>query len=226
MYIGKTMAAESRGSSGEWWLLASCLMLLMLAGCNTSQVVPTTVHKTLTLKAGDLRQGGLAFLTPSTVTGQEQDKLALALVFGETMSQHLPGVRVVSLSETLGAINRAGLADEYRKMIEHYRDTAIFPRHSLQAIGQAAQVRYLAQLKLAEFKRDLRERLSLFGLRLFQTQYAHLRLDVQVWDSVEGVIAWEASEEVNYAYDSGAERPVTFQQMIELATLEVLKTLP
>jgi len=191
-----------------------------------SQVVPTTVHKTLTLKAGDLQRDGLAFLTPSTVTGQEQDKLALALVFGETMIQHLPGVRLVTLPEALGAINRAGLADEYRKMIEHYRDTAIFRRESLRAIGEAAQVRYLAQLKLAEFSRDLRERFSLFGLRLFQTQYAHLRLDMQIWDSVAGVIAWEASEEVNYAYDSGAERPVTFQQMVQVAAIELLKTLP
>ena len=54
--------------------------LALLAGCGTmgSQVVPTTVHKTLSLKAGDLQRDGLAFLTPSTVTGQEQDKLALA----------------------------------------------------------------------------------------------------------------------------------------------------
>lgn len=202
--------------------------LALLAGCGTmgSQVVPTTVHKTLSLKAGDLQRDGLAFLTPSTVTGQEQDKLALALVFGETVSKQLPGVRVVTLPEALGAINRAGLADEYRKMIEHYRDTAIFRRDSLKAIGEAAQVRYLAQLKLAEFSRDLRERFSLFGLRLFQTQYAHLRLDMQVWDSVAGVIAWEASEEVNYAYDSGAERPVTFQQMVQVAAIEILKTLP
>ncbi|HCU53768.1 MAG TPA: hypothetical protein DIC36_05655 [Gammaproteobacteria bacterium] len=202
--------------------------LALLAGCGTigSQVVPTTVHKTLSLKTGDLQRDGLAFLTPSTVTGQEQDKLALALVFGETVAKLLPGVRVVSLPETLGAINRAGLADEYRVMIDHYRDTAIFRRDSLKAIGQAASVRYLAQLKLAEFRRDLRERFSLFGLRLFQTQYAHLRLDMQIWDSVEGVIAWEASEEVNYAYDSGSERPVTFQQMVEVAAAELLKTLP
>lgn len=211
-----------------WHRVLPFIGLALLAGCGTmgSQVVPTTVHKTLTLKAGDLQRDGLAFLTPSTVTGQEQDKLALALVFGETMIQNLPGVRLVTLPEALGAINRAGLADEYRKMIEHYRDTAIFRRESLRAIGEAAQVRYLAQLKLAEFSRDLRERFSLFGLRLFQTQYAHLRLDMQIWDSVAGVIAWEASEEVNYAYDSGAERPVTFQQMVQVAAIELLKTLP
>jgi len=209
-------------------MFAISLLLIPLTGCGTmgSQVVPTTIHKTLTLKAGDLQREGLAFLTPATVTGQEQDKQALALVFGESVATRMPQVRVVTLPEALGAINRAGLADAYRTMIEHYRDTGIFRRDTLKAIGEATQVRYLAQLKLAEFSRDLRERFSLFGLRLFQTQYAHLRLDMQIWDSVEGVIAWEAAEEVNYAYDSGAERPVTFQQMVQVAATELLKTLP
>lgn len=201
---------------------------LLLAGCATvgDQIVPTTVSKNITLNPGDLAQHGLAFLTPSTVTGQEQDRQSLALIFSETMSARLPAVHLVPLSDTLGLINRAGLAETYRKMFEDYRETGIFTRDSLQKIGQAVGTRYFAQLKLAGFNQDTFERFSLLGFRLFQTLHANIRLYLQIWDSETGVIAWEGSEELNYSYDSSAERPVTFQVVVEEAARHLISHLP
>lgn len=208
--------------------LLGLIPVLALTACTTlgSQIVPTTVYKALTLVPGELAQHGMAFLTPSTVTGQEQDKQALALIFAETLNARLPAVRVVTLPETLGALNRVGLADEYRRMVEDYRDTGVLRRESLQKIGRAAGARYLVQLKLAAFSQDMRERFSLFGLRLFQTQHANIRLYLQIWDSEQGAIAWEAVEELSYSYDSGAERPVTFRLMVEEAARELIASLP
>ena len=231
MGIGKSGVRQAGASANRMrMLVAGCLlgMSLLPIGCGTlgSQIVPTSLHKTLTLKAGDLDRHGLALLLPATVTGQEQDRHSLALIFGENVQERLPAVRVVTLPEALGAINRAGLADEYRRLVEHYRETGIFRRDGLRDIGSAIGVRYLLQLKLAHFSRDLRERFTLFGLRLYQTQYANIRLDVQIWDAVEGVIAWEAVEELNYAYDSGAERPVTFQQIVRVAANDIIALLP
>jgi hypothetical protein len=204
------------------------LLAVLLAGCTSigSQIVPSTLYKTLTLAPGELARHGLAFLTPHTVTGQEQDKQALALIFAESLHAQLPKVRIATLPETLGAINRAGLADDYRRMVEDYRDTGVFQREPLQKIGRAAGVRYLAQLKLAAFSQDMRERLSLLGLRLFQTQHANIRLYLQVWDSEQGVIAWEAVEELSYSYDSSAERPVTFRQVVQAAAQPLIASLP
>jgi len=211
----------------KFWFVA-LLSALLLAGCATvgDQIVPTTVSKNLTLKPGDLAQHGLAFLTPSTVTGQEQDRQSLALIFAESMGTRLPAVHLVPLSDTLGLINRAGLAGEYRKMLDDYRETGIFTRDSLQKIGQAVGTRYFAQLKLAGFNQDTFERFSLLGFRLFQTLHANIRLYLQIWDSETGVIAWEGSEELNYSYDSSAERPVTFQVVVEEAARHLISRLP
>jgi hypothetical protein len=202
--------------------------LALLAGCASvsSQVTPSTVFSNLSLQPGQLRQHGVALLTPATVTGQEQDKQTLALIFAETVKVQLPEVRVVTLPEALGAINRAGLANDYRRMLEDYRDTGVFERDGLRRIGQAVGVRYLAQLKLASFSQDMRERFSVFGLRLFQTLYANIRLYVQLWDSEQGTIAWEAVEELHYAYDSGAEKPVTFRTSVEEAARQLIARLP
>lgn len=208
--------------------LYSLLLVLMLTGCGTvgNQVIPNTLSKTISLQPGALQQYGLAFLTPSTVTGQEQDKQNLALIFADAMRTQLPGVRVIALPETLGALNRAGLEGEYHKMYDDYGETGVFGRETLQKIGRVAGARYLAQLKLAGFSQDMRDRFSLFGLRLFQTQHANLRLYLQIWDSEEGTIAWEGIEELSYSYDSTAERPVTLRTVVEEATRQLLTGLP
>jgi hypothetical protein len=204
------------------------LSLLTLSGCTTvgDQIVPTTLYKTITLKPGALQQYGLAFMTPSTVTGQEQDRQALALIFAEMMYSQKPDVKVTPLSETLGRINRTGLADEYRRMFEDYRETGIFQHEGLLKVGQAVGARYFAQLKLAGFSQTMFERFSLLGFRLFQTQYANIRLYLQIWDSAEGTIAWEGSEEMSYAYDSSAEKPVTFRMVVEEAARQLIANIP
>jgi hypothetical protein len=100
---------------------------LVLSACSTTlQVYSSPEHETLRLRQGDLRDGGLAFLTPSAVTGQEEDKQALAHVFAATLQSERPQLRFVSLSETISAVNRAGLAEAYRTMYQNYRDTGVF----------------------------------------------------------------------------------------------------
>ena len=47
-----------------------------------------------------------------------------------------------------------------------------------------------------------------------------------IWDSSDGTIAWEGMQELSYAYDTITERPVSFRQAVEEATLEIIKLLP
>lgn len=211
----------SGGIVGLW-------MAMAMTGCGTvsSQIVPTTLDKSSSLEPGSLARYRLAFLTPSTITGQEQDVQSLALYFSETLRKELPSVPVTSLSEALGLVNRAGLADDYRKMLEDYRETGIFAHAALEKIGRAVGARYLAQLKLGGFNQDTFERFSLFGFRLFQTLHSNIRLYLQIWDSETGTIAWEGSEEMSYSYDSSAERPVTFRMVVEEAARQLIATFP
>src|SRR5690606_15522987 len=146
---------------------------LVLAGCeSTLQRYSAPEHQTLRLTAQDLREGGLAFLTPSTVTGQEEDKQTLAYVFANTIKAQRKDIRVLGLPETISAVNRAGLANEYRSMYHDYRDTAVLDGRIMGQIAQATGVRYLAQLKLANMQQGARGRFSFLGLSLLQTQYA------------------------------------------------------
>ena len=199
----------------------------MLCACeSTPQIYSSPKHDTLKLDREELRLGGLAFLTPSTVTGQEEDKQTLAYVFSSTLQSERPDIKFVPLSRTIGAVNRAGLADIYRKMYADYRDTGVFDAGMMKRVAEATGVRFLGQLKLARMDQNSRGRFGLFGLNLVNTQYANMRVFFQVWDSRDGTIVWEGIDEVTLAMDTSKELPMSFQNVTEQAAKNLVQRLP
>lgn len=197
----------------------------LCSGC-APQVYSNVSHKDFSLSEEQLKNNGMAFITPSTVTGQEEEKQAVAFVFSDTLKRERPDLRIVTLPETLSAINRAGLADAYRQMYGDYRDTGIFKREMLQKIAEQTATRYLCQLKLAGFRQGSSGRLGVFGLRLVETKYATLRLFFQIWDAETGEIVWEAVDEMNWSEDSFIEKTISLQTVIEEAAKNIVKQLP
>lgn len=207
-------------------ILLAAALALGLAACSTPQIHSTAKVRDIHLAAPDLARAGIAFVTPSSVTGQEEDRQALAFAFTEVIKSSRPDLRIVALPDTLSAINRAGLIDDYRKLAEDYRITGIFSRDILARLAQAAGVRYVAQLKLAGFRQESRERWGILGLRLFDTKSAHLRLFLQIWDSRDGSVAWEGTEEITSSYDSMAETTITLRHATEQAAHELVQRMP
>jgi hypothetical protein len=205
-----------------WTLIAG-----VLGGCaSRPQVHSTSQHRAFSLQANDLETHGLAFITPSTVTTQEEDKQALAFTFAEALMKERPAIKCVTLSETLGAINRNGLAEAYKLMFEEYRYTGILRLDVLQKVGNVTGSRYVAQLKLAGFRQDSDSRFSVFGLRVLGTKQADIRLFFQIWNTENGTIAWEASQEVTYAYDDFLEKTITFRAVVEETARRIISLLP
>jgi hypothetical protein len=198
-----------------------------LCACeSTPQIYSSPKHDTLKLDREELRLGGLAFLTPSTVTGQEEDKQTLAYVFASTLQSERPDIKFVPLSRTIGAVNRAGLADTYRKMYVDYRDTGVFDAAMMRRVAEATGVRFLGQLKLARMDQNSRGRFGVLGLNIINTQYANMRVFFQVWDSRDGSIVWEGIDEVTLAMDTSKELPMSFQQVTEQAAKNLVQRLP
>jgi hypothetical protein len=208
--------------------LPACIMLavIIFPGCSIDQVHSTADHEDFSLNKNDLETYGLAFITPSTVTGQEEDKQTLAFAFANVMQEKRPDIRVVSLPETISAINIANVSEEYKLMYVDYRDTGVFKRDLLKKVGEITGTRYLAQLKLSDFSQDSKARFSLFGLRLLQTKEANIRMFFQIWDSSDGTIAWEGTEEMTYSWDTGSEKPVTFRAIVEKTAQNLISRLP
>jgi len=208
------------------WLQTMLLVAALLPGCSIDQVHSTADHTDISLNKNDLETFGLAFITPSTVTGQEEDKQTLAFAFANSMHKARPDIRLVTLPETISAINIANITEDYKRMYVDYRDTGVFKRDLLKKVANATGTRYLAQLKLSEFSQNSNSRLSVFGLRLLQTKEANIRLFFQIWDSENGTIAWEGTEEMSYSWDTGSEKPVTFSKIVEKTAQNLVSLLP
>lgn len=197
------------------------------AGCSKTQQLHGGIeHKAISLGEQDLEIYGIGFLTPGAATGQETDKQTLALVFSDEMVKLRPGVRVVALPEVLSALNRANLAQDYKIMYRDYLETGILERSILERIAEACNVRYLVQLNLADFTQGGNRRFGALGLRLLETKNANIRVFMQVWDAERGAVAWEGTQELTVAYETGAEAPVTFKLVAEIAASQIYSMLP
>lgn len=208
-------------------------LALLLPGCSsqkikaeTQQSSPTIQVQTINLQHQDLRTAGMAFITPSSVTGQEEDKQALALAFTGVMRKIRPDLRIVPLPETLSAVNRKGLTSEYKQMFEDYRLTGIFERDTLQKVAEVTGMRYLAQLKLGAFRQESKSRFGFLGLRVMETKTSTIRLFLQIWDSNDGSVAWEGSQESTVSHESLAEEYVSMRSIVEESARQLVAQLP
>lgn len=223
----KTACREYRSG-----LLAIGLALLLTACANqqlqtqTQQNTPTTQVLTIDLQSEDLRKGGIALITPSSITGQEEDKQALALAFTEVLLKMRPDLNVITLPQTLSAVNRQALTREYRQMFEDYRLTGIFDREILQKVAKVTKTRYLAQLKLGAFRQESKNRFGMMGIRVLETKTSTIRLFLQVWDSLDGSIAWEGAQESTVSHESLAEEYVSMKSIVQEAARDLVANLP
>jgi hypothetical protein len=202
-------------------------LLSGLVGCSVAPQSHTAGRdQLLTLAPGDLERYGIALVTPSTVTGQEEERPAVALTLAEVLRAERPGIRVVTLPETLGAVNEAGLADAYRQLYEEYRNTGLFRRETLALLGKATNVRFVAQLKLSGFAQESSGRFSAFGFRIVETKRADVRVYLQIWDTSNGSVAWEGLQETTYSRESFSEQRVTLRTVLAEALTELVRRLP
>jgi hypothetical protein len=66
----------------------------------------------------------------------------------------------------------------------------------------------------------------MLGLRIVETQYAHVRLFFQIWDSTDGSIAWEGMQEMRISQETVMEEPVMLRTMLERTAHDLIAKLP
>jgi hypothetical protein len=222
------LGAENQSLPCAWLMAVCCLAIsFTITGCTViDQEQYDTEHTAISLGPRDLENYGIGFLTPSAATGREADKQALAMNFSMKLQEMRPDVRVLSLPRVLSAVNTADLDEQYKQIYRDYLETGILEGSILRRVSGVTDVRYFAQLSLASFTQQSKGRFSLLGLRVSQTTSGNLRVFLQIWDARQGTVAWEGSTELNYAYETGAEKPVTFQVTTQMAARQLFLELP
>jgi hypothetical protein len=208
-------------------LLIVSALSLVLGGCaNTGQLATDTEVIDFAMDTESFHREGLGFLTPVSATGQEADRVALAIAFADAVDASCDELHVVRLAEVLSAVNQSGLAADYKQMVDDYEATGILERNALQKVGEASGARYLGLLSLGRFSQQTNKRFSIGGMRIFDTKQASIRLSLQIWDSQAGSIVWEGSDEIHYAYDTGKEKPVNLSFVAAKAADNLISSIP
>ncbi|MBI1397125.1 MAG: hypothetical protein GC151_14210 [Betaproteobacteria bacterium] len=230
MTFAPTRLADLQGSRRRRSTLRAVALAIMVLATGACTFAPQRYTqpeiRSNNLQPGALARGGLAILTPSTVTGQEEDRQTLALLFTKELALQRRDLRIVHLPEVISAINQAGLVDRYQRLYTDYRVTGVFDRDTLARISEATGVRYLGQLKLARFEQGAKSRLGILGLSVLQTQYAHMRVFLQIWDARSGSVVWEGIDELTISVETSRERAVTLRTIAEEAARDLAKRLP
>lgn len=138
----------------------------------------------------------------------------------------LHGLRLRPLPELLSAADRAGLLDDCQRRYEDYRLTGVFDRDILHRVARATGARYLAQPKLARFERGAKGRFGIFGLGVSQTQYAYMRVFLQIRDSEDASVAWEGIDGLSYTFETTRELAMTLAGVAREAAARLGRLLP
>lgn len=201
------------------------LLVSTVTACATPRQAPPDVQVSSALPHGVFGSHAIAFLTPSTSGGQEDDKQSLAFAFATTLADARPEVRVVTLAQTLGAVNRAGMTRDYQRMYEGFHATGVLDRKVLAKLRGITGARFFALLQLGDFRRETGARTIAPGLAS-GIERARIRLFLQVWDSIDGTVAWEGMNEAVYSTDTPDAETMSFRSVVERAARDLIALLP
>jgi len=203
------------------------LQIIYLAGCGvTTQMTCDLDYRNVApIAETTLRQYGVGVITPSLVAGRETDKQVIGEVLSDVLESRLGTTTVVSLVDFLNLVNTAGLAETYAASLEMYDTSGIIPRTSIGRLAEAAEIRYLAKLSLANFERSQVERFGIAGIRVLSTNRTRIRIFLEIWDSDDGQIVWYANEELSIASERASEGDLSVREAATRAIGEMLDVL-
>ncbi len=207
-------------------ILTGSLILLSSVGCGgaflQSRVLVDESFRDSTFLLDGKKIG---FITPSSGNLLE-DHWVLLDLFAKTLQEERKETEVVLPAQSLSFLNQTGLAREYNEAIKDFQITGVLDQGILTKIHEIMGVQYLVYLSLNSFNQYPSTRLSILGLRLIDSQTATLRLFIRIIQASQGRIVWEGSAEGIITREDFRARPITLNELGQLACYELVKDLP
>lgn len=202
---------------GMWPRIVTAWLLLLLTACAgpLKQWGEETsfIAKAPSFDPSVLERERVAVLNAVVGFGLEGYTHLVSRSLHEALARSHPPIKAISAHETLSRLNRQDLATPYAEMVSEYVRNGILKRAVLERIGRALEVGYVFQPSMAAFSQSTSGRLSVLGLRLFQTRISTCRLSIQIWDTRSGEIVWESYAEGTLAHEDVREFRIPFEEI-------------
>jgi len=202
-------------------------LLVVITGCSGPLKQASQFSKEIyrTEQISDLRNSRIGFLTTAVAQGNGlgEYKSILSDIIEKNFIEEQPEINILTSRDILNRINSADLAGEYVSMIAGYNLTGILERKTLEKVGNVIEVKYIAQPRLSSFTERTSTRLIAFGLSLISTRETSVNISLQIWDTKTGSIVWEGSGQATIAVEAMRAKPVSFEDVAEVASRGLVK---
>ena len=212
---------------------ALVLFILLMAGCASSpdtwtvRTSSTPLPPSSDLDLVGIQQEAVGLLIPLATPSLRGNEVALSRYLDDIIKKIFPTWKVIDEQQTINLINRYGLAGEYARLRESGEQSHILDRELLQKIGKSIEVRYVFQPRLAYFLQTMTDRLSLppLDLLIAQTRSGHMRLSLQLWDTMSGELIWASAAETALQSEAVTQDPVFMEDAARITWGSMLSDL-
>ena len=209
------------------------LSVLLMAGCASSPDTWTVRTSSTPLPLSSdpdlvsLEQEAVGLLTPLATPALRGNEVALSRYLDDIIKKIVPTWKVIDEQQTINLINRYGLAGEYARLRESGEQSHILDRELLQKIGKSIEARYVFQPRLAFILQTMTDRLNLppFDILIMQTRAAHMRLSLQLWDTMSGELIWASAAEIALQSEAVTQDPVFMEDAARIGWGSMLSDL-
>ena len=220
-----------RFRSGTGTGVGLVLLVLFMTGCASSPHTWTVrTSSTPFPPSSDLASIGqevVALFTPLAPPPLRGNEAGLGLYLDGAIKKVAPTWKIIDEQQTINLINRHGLAGEYARLREGAEQSHILDRELLQKIGKSIGARYVFQPRLAYISQTMTDRwkIPVVDVRILQTRSAHMRLSLQLWDTVSGELIWSSAAETALQSEAVTQDPVFIEDAARITLGSMLADL-
>ena len=179
-------------------------------------------------------KGRTYILLAETSTGQEQHRYAVSDSLARALEQSVNGsasvpnenLEVLSFSDLANQLNENGMSAKLAEMRDFYQENGMFRKADLEFLAREIGADYLILPCLIDVRRWGTGRLSMFGLKIVNTQVISGVVSMEIWDVRAGRKVFGATSDVTIAGERLTEEPISIEEAFEQAWFAVIQELP
>ena len=200
------------------WLI---LLAFLVTGCVSPSMNRWTIRTSSTpfppsLDLASIVKEKVALLPPLTSPSLRENDAGLGIYLGGSVKKIFPAWKIIEEQQLIGLINYYELVGAYTSLRRGAEQSHILDRELLQKIGGRIGARYVFQPRLAYILQTMTNRSDLLDFRISQTRSAHIRLSLQLWDTVSGELIWSSAAEAAVEREAVTQDPVFVEDVARI----------
>ena len=143
----------------------------------------------------------------------------------EKSSDGYYNLEILSFTDLANKINEKDVSQRYSEMRDFYQKNGMFRKSDIEFLAKEIGPGYFILPCLLDVNRWGTSRLSIFGLKVINTQIICVVVSMEIWDGTTGHKVFSATSDVTISSERIRENPISIDEALESAWLGVIEEL-